>query len=85
MSTIIKKIIKKIWGKFQGVYYYFVFLHYVLKIKIFKIELTAYVTGTAGDNVPAEIEYRDKNGKVLGFWAYGDWHPDYPYKGEQLK
>ena len=42
--------------------------------------VTAHVTGTAGHNVAAEIEYRDKNGEVVGFWAYGSWHPNYPYQ-----
>lgn len=40
------------------------------------------VTATAGDGVPAEIEYLDSKGEVVGFWAYGSWHPDYPYKGD---
>jgi hypothetical protein len=39
------------------------------------------ITATAGDNVPAEIEYRDENGVLVGFWAYGEWHPDYPFQG----
>ena len=44
---------------------------------------TEHVVCTAGDNIPAEIEYRDEEGKVVGFWAYGCWHPDYPYRGEE--
>lgn len=44
-------------------------------------KLTEHVVGTAGDNVSAEIEYRDRNGNVIGFWAYGYWHPKYPYQG----
>ena len=43
--------------------------------------LTEHVTGTAGDGVPAEIEYRDEKGTVVGFWAYGYFHPDYPFQG----
>lgn len=43
-------------------------------------KVTAQVTGTAGHNVAAEIEYRDKSGEVIGFWAYGSWHPSYPYQ-----
>jgi hypothetical protein len=42
--------------------------------------VTAHITGTAGHNVAAEIEYRDKNGEVVGFWAYGSWDPSYPYR-----
>jgi hypothetical protein len=45
-------------------------------------KITKRVTATAGDNVPAEIEYLDRRGRVVGFWAYGDWHPRYPYRGE---
>jgi len=41
--------------------------------------VTAHIIGTVGGGVPAEIEYRDKDGRVVGFWAYGYWHPDYPY------
>jgi len=44
-------------------------------------ELIEHVMATAGDNVPAEIEYRDKKGRVIGFWAYGYFHPDLPYQG----
>lgn len=32
-----------------------------------------YVEGHA-----AEIEYTCECGEVVGFWAYGAWHPDYP-------
>jgi len=45
-------------------------------------KITEKVTGTAGDGVPAEIEYRDRWGRVVGFWAYGSWHPRMPYKGD---
>ena len=43
--------------------------------------LTERVIATAGDNIPAEIEFIDKHGNVVGFWAYGHFHPDYPYRG----
>lgn len=43
--------------------------------------ITSKIVATAGDSVPAEIEYYDRNGKVIGYWAYGYWHPKYPYKG----
>ena len=43
---------------------------------------TERVVCTAGDNVPAEIEYRDEEGNVVGYWAYGSWDPAYPYQGE---
>jgi len=44
-------------------------------------KLTERILATAGDNVPSEIEYLDRNGQVVGFWAYGCFHPDYPYQG----
>jgi len=50
-------------------------------VKIRYGELTEHVMATAGDNVPAEIEYRDKKGRAIGFWAYGYSHPDLPYQG----
>lgn len=45
-------------------------------------KITKRVTATAGDGIPAEIEYRGRSGKVIGFWAYGSWHPRMPYKGD---
>ena len=51
-------------------------------LRIFKIELTMHVTGTAEDQVPAEIEYRNSKGKCVGFWAYGSFDPSGPYRGQ---
>jgi|WetSurMetagenome_2_1015567.scaffolds.fasta_scaffold307084_1 hypothetical protein len=45
-------------------------------------KITEHIIATAGYNVPAEVEFRGRRGKVVGFWAYGYWHPEYPYKGE---
>jgi hypothetical protein len=42
------------------------------------------ITGTAGDHVPAEIEYWCNEHGMVGFWAYGSWHPDYPINEESL-
>ncbi len=53
-----------------------------LYIRIRFGKITKHITGYAGDHVPAEIEYRDRHGEVVGFWAYGYWHPRMPYKGE---
>jgi hypothetical protein len=44
-------------------------------------KITSRVTGTAGDGVPSEIEYYGRWGRQIGFWAYGYFHPDYPYQG----
>lgn len=43
--------------------------------------ITSRVTATAGDHVPAEIEYIGR-GKVVGFYAYGCWDPNLPYRGD---
>lgn len=43
--------------------------------------ITERVVGTAGHCVPAEIEYRGRRGKVVGYWAYGSFDPALPYKG----
>lgn len=43
-------------------------------------KVTQRVTGTAGHNVPAEIEYLDRKGRVVGFWAYGAFDPNQPYR-----
>ena len=42
------------------------------------------VIATAGDSIPAEIEYYNEKGEVIGFWAYGYFHPDYPYQGGNI-
>jgi hypothetical protein len=44
--------------------------------------LTEHITAYAGSNIPAEIEYHDRFGRTVGFYAYGDWHPNLPYKGD---
>jgi len=31
---------------------------------------------------PAEIEYRNSEGKVVGYWAYGHFDPSLPYQGD---
>lgn len=44
-------------------------------------EITGTIVATAGDRVPAEIEYKDCKGNVIGYWAYGYFHPGYPFQG----
>jgi hypothetical protein len=46
-------------------------------------EITERVVGTAGDHVPSEVEYLGRGGKVIGYWAYGEFHPAYPYQGDE--
>lgn len=29
-----------------------------------------------------EIEFTGRGGKVIGYWAYGDCDPSYPYRGQ---
>ena len=33
------------------------------------------------DMTPAEIEYTGRNGRVVGYWAYGSFDPNSPYQG----
>lgn len=44
-------------------------------------DITEVVRGTAGDGVVAEVEYRGRGGKVVGYWAYGYFDPSLPYRG----
>lgn len=30
----------------------------------------------------AEIEYKDRNGRQVGYWAYGYFEPNQPYQGQ---
>lgn len=46
-----------------------IFKRTYIKIRFGKI--TEHIICTAGDNAPAEIEYKDRSGKVIGYWAYG--------------
>lgn len=43
-------------------------------------KVTAHVVATAGHDVAAEIEYRGRFGRVVGYWAYGSFDPNLPYK-----
>ena len=45
--------------------------------------VTNKIVGTAGHDVPAEIEIYDRNGRNIGFWGYGSYDPSGPYQGEQ--
>ena len=43
------------------------------------------ITSNIIDNInytPCEIEYVDKNGKTIGYWAYGYFEPYLPYQGQ---
>jgi hypothetical protein len=53
-----------------------------LWLQIRRPPLTPRIMATAGDHVPAEIEYLDQAGRVVGFWAYGHWDPAFPYRGD---
>jgi hypothetical protein len=43
--------------------------------------ITEKVVGFAGDHVVAEIEYRGRGGKLVGYWALGSFDPSLPYQG----
>lgn len=47
-------------------------------------ELEAKIVATAGDHVPAEIEYRCPEHGVVGYWAYGYFDPSYPLNEETI-
>ena len=36
----------------------------------------------AADYIPAELEYTNEEGRVIGYWAYGRWEPGRPYQGQ---
>jgi len=43
-------------------------------------DITETVKSVDG-GVASEVEYRGRNGKVVGYWAYGSFDPAYPYQG----
>lgn len=45
-------------------------------------KLRTETVATAGHDVPAEIQYLDRFGRVVGYWAYGSFDPSYPYRGQ---
>lgn len=44
-------------------------------------DITEKVVGYAGDHVVAEVEYRGRGGKLVGYWALGSFDPSFPYQG----
>jgi hypothetical protein len=44
-------------------------------------DITEKVVDFAGDHVVAEVEYRGRGGKLVGYWAYGYFDPAMPYQG----
>lgn len=45
-------------------------------------KITSRVVETAGDHVVAEVEYRGRFDRVVGYWAYGYFDPSLPYHPE---
>lgn len=43
-------------------------------------KITSKVVARDG-GVASEIEYFDRNGKSIGYWAYGSFDPSGPYRG----
>lgn len=41
------------------------------------LRITSMLEGTV-----AEYEILDRKGRVVGYWAYGYYDPNYPYKDE---
>jgi hypothetical protein len=46
-------------------------------------KITERVTDYAGDHVVAEVEYRGRWGRVVGYWAYGHWDPSLPFRCDE--
>jgi hypothetical protein len=44
-------------------------------------DVTEKVVDFAGDHVVAEVEYRGRGGKLVGYWAFGSFDPSFPYQG----
>jgi hypothetical protein len=44
-------------------------------------DITEKVMATAGDGIVAEIEFRGRGDKVVGYWAYGSFDPHLPFQG----
>ena len=42
--------------------------------------VTEHVKAVDG-GVPSEIEYRGRFNRVVGYWAYGSFDPQGPYRG----
>ena len=61
-------------------------MRWILKlyVKIRFGNLTEKVTDTV-DGIPCESEFYDRKGRLVGLWAYGYFHPKYPYRGQGLK
>jgi hypothetical protein len=47
-------------------------------------DITEHVTDSI-EGIACEVEYRGRAGKVVGFWAYGYFCHDYPYRGNGRK
>lgn len=56
-----------------------------IKNAIFRLRfapITERVVDTHDSYMPVEIEYKDRRGRVVGYWAYGAWEPEGPFKGQ---
>ena len=62
---------------FQQLLRYLVYTPYCF-LRFGKIDLVVVenINGT-----PCKISFKDRNGKEVGYWAYGYFHPKYPYRG----
>lgn len=38
-------------------------------------------TRSVDSGVASEIAFIGRGGKIVGYWAYGDFDPSYPYRG----
>jgi hypothetical protein len=58
---------------------------FIFILKIFDTsKIKQKLEATAGDNIPSEYSYW-KNGKMVGYCAYGYFDPAMPYQGKEPK
>jgi len=50
------------------------------KVKASDLE---FITKETINGIVAEYEVRARDGRVVGYWAYGYWDPALPYQGEE--
>lgn len=57
---------------------------YAFWFKILYGTITSEVKSIDGGHI-SEIAYKDRNGIIIGYWAYGSFDPSFPYRGQDGK
>ena len=42
-------------------------------------KVSSQVVSTVGHGVVSEVEYKNKKGDIIGYWAYGYYDPKLPF------